>query len=175
MFFCLLSFRKWKTNYWLVTPNVIRTKICKTRTQKRKNHRHQLYDALINAHIGTFPIGEQHWWWLVPISTIFDKWPPSSWSICCRSIIMVINGRLGCRRKIFERMQCSSLEDRKITWGCWDNFWNFGLKDGDLDLHCTSFCAALSLFQYNNTKQHKINKLFRKNKTNNKQKVSLMF
>ena len=48
-------------------------------------------------------------------------------------------------------------------------------KDGDFDLHCTSFCTALYLFQYNSFKQHKMNELFRKNKNNNEQKVSLIF
>ena len=39
------------------------------------------------------------------------------------------------------------------------------VKDGDLNLHFASFCAALCLFQCNSFKQHKMNQLVRKIKT----------
>ena len=53
------------------------------------------------------------------------------------------------------------------------------IKDGDFDLHCASFCAALCICQYNSFKQHKMNQFFRKKKQqkttththNNEQKV----
>ena len=52
-----------------------------------------------------------------------------------------------------------------------NNFATF--KDGDIDLHCASFCTAT--IQYNSLNQNKMNQLVRKNKINNKQNVSLMF